>query len=44
MSSSHDDRAELLQGTPDLIVLRALATMGRHQHTHTLAVRAWRIL
>jgi len=38
MSSSQDDRIELLQGTLDLIVLRALATMGP-QHAYALAQR-----
>lgn len=33
-----DDRIELLQGTLDLIVLRALATMGP-QHAYGLAAR-----
>ena len=34
----HSDRVELLQGTLDLIVLRALATMGP-QHAYGLATR-----
>src|SRR5437763_678770 len=38
MSSAHKDRVELLQGTLDLIVLRALATMGP-QHAYALAAR-----
>jgi PadR family transcriptional regulator, regulatory protein PadR len=38
MSSPQDDRIELLQGTLDLIVLRALATMGP-QHAYALAQR-----
>jgi transcriptional regulator len=38
MSSSQADRVELLQGTLDLIVLRALATMGP-QHAYALAQR-----
>lgn len=33
-----EERVELLQGTLDLIVLRALATMGR-QHAYALAAR-----
>jgi transcriptional regulator len=36
--SSEEDRVELLQGTLDLIVLRALATMGP-QHAYALAAR-----
>ena len=36
--SSEDDRVELLQGTLDLIVLRALATMGP-LHAYALATR-----
>src|SRR6188472_3340496 len=32
------DRVELLQGTLDLIILRALSTMGR-QHAYGLAAR-----
>jgi transcriptional regulator len=35
---SESDRVELLQGTLDLIVLRALATMGP-QHAYALAAR-----
>jgi transcriptional regulator len=38
MSSPHKDRVELLQGTLDLIVLRALTTMGP-QHAYALAAR-----
>jgi transcriptional regulator len=38
MSSKRTDRIELLQGTLDLIVLRALATMGP-QHAYGLASR-----
>jgi PadR family transcriptional regulator PadR len=38
MSSPQDDRVELLQGTLDLIVLRALATIGA-QHAYALAQR-----
>ena len=38
MSSSRSARVELLQGTLDLIVLRALATMGP-QHAYALAAR-----
>ena len=38
MSSRHAGRIELLQGTLDLIVLRALATMGP-QHAYGLAAR-----
>src|SRR5213076_3130822 len=38
MSSAHKDRVELLQGTLDLIVLQALATMGP-QHAYGLAAR-----
>src|SRR6476646_2847309 len=36
MESEHSGRVELLQGTLDLIVLRALATMGA-QHAYQLA-------
>jgi PadR family transcriptional regulator len=36
--SSEDGRVELLQGTLDLIVLRALSTMGP-QHAYGLAAR-----
>src|SRR5216684_3021075 len=38
MASERKDRVELLQGTLDLIVLRALATMGP-QHAYSLAAR-----
>jgi transcriptional regulator len=38
MASEDKDRVELLQGTLDLIVLRALATMGP-QHAYALAAR-----
>jgi PadR family transcriptional regulator PadR len=38
MASERRDRVELLQGTLDLIVLRALATMGE-QHAYALAAR-----
>jgi PadR family transcriptional regulator PadR len=38
MASEHVPRVELLQGTLDLIVLRALATMGP-QHAYGLAAR-----
>src|ERR1700680_2815115 len=38
MASERKDRIELLQGTLDLIVLRALATMGP-QHAYALAAR-----
>ncbi len=38
MPSERKDRAELLQGTLDLIVLRALFTMGP-QHAYALAAR-----
>jgi transcriptional regulator len=38
MTSKHGNRVELLQGTLDLIVLRALATMGP-QHAYGLAAR-----
>ena len=38
MSRARNDRVELLQGTLDLIVLRALSTMGP-QHSYGLAAR-----
>jgi PadR family transcriptional regulator, regulatory protein PadR len=38
MPSEDEGRVELLQGTLDLIVLRALATMGP-QHAYSLAAR-----
>ena len=38
MASERADRVELLQGTLDLIVLRALSTMGP-QHAYGLAAR-----
>jgi transcriptional regulator len=38
MSGEHVGRVELLQGTLDLIVLRALSTMGP-QHAYGLAAR-----
>ncbi len=38
MASRESDRVELLQGTLDLIVLRALSTMGP-QHAYGLAAR-----
>src|SRR5260370_25933498 len=38
MTGERSDRIELLQGTLDLIVLRALATMGA-QHAYGLAAR-----
>src|SRR6266853_5021652 len=38
MASARKDRVELLQGTLDLIVLRALSTMGP-QHAYGLAAR-----
>lgn len=38
MASEESDRVEILQGTLDLIVLRALSTMGP-QHAYGLAAR-----
>ena len=38
MSSHGRDRVEVLQGTLDLIILRALSTMGP-QHAYSLATR-----
>jgi transcriptional regulator len=38
MASGQGDRVEILQGTLDLIVLRALSTMGA-QHAYGLAAR-----
>ncbi len=38
MASEEDNKVELLQGTLDLIVMRALATMGP-QHAYGLAAR-----
>ena len=38
MASETTDRVEILQGTLDLIVLRALETMGS-QHAYSLAAR-----
>src|SRR3954467_14633566 len=38
MPSERDERVELLQGTLDLIILRALASMGP-QHAYGLAAR-----
>jgi PadR family transcriptional regulator PadR len=38
MTSARNERVELLQGTLDLIVLRALSTMGP-QHAYGLAAR-----
>jgi transcriptional regulator len=38
MASEDSERVELLQGTLDLIILRALATMGP-QHAYALAAR-----
>src|SRR5262245_60254422 len=38
MSSARSERVELLQGTLDIIVLRALATMGP-LHAYSLAAR-----
>ena len=38
MSNSHKERVELLQGTLDLIVLRALSTMGA-LHAYALTAR-----
>jgi PadR family transcriptional regulator, regulatory protein PadR len=38
VSEKHSDRVELLQGTLDLILLRALSTMGP-QHAYALASR-----
>ena len=38
MASERSNRIEILQGTLDLIILRALATMGS-QHAYALAAR-----
>jgi transcriptional regulator len=38
MSSEHGERAQILQGTLDLIVLRVLASMGP-QHAYGVAAR-----
>ncbi len=38
MPSEHSQRTELLQGTLDLVVLRALSAMGP-QHAYSLAAR-----
>jgi PadR family transcriptional regulator PadR len=38
MSADRRDRVEVLQGTLDLIILRALSTMGA-QHAYSLATR-----
>jgi PadR family transcriptional regulator PadR len=42
MSAKGRDRVEVLQGTLDLIILRALSTMGA-QHAYSLATRLERV-
>src|SRR3954464_1727435 len=42
MSAKGRDRVEVLQGTLDLIILRALSTMGA-QHPYSLATRLERV-
>lgn len=43
MTSERKDRVELLQGTLDLIILRALSSMGQ-QHAYGLAARLEQIV